>query len=161
MARRTLQELYKEWMSNPHRTPMPGKTKHESAMEAAHKQLLQSYNNDMALSLVPKDIEAQYVQKRKIAQQKELIENISKEDISNSIAEIIKQLATIGTGKDRAKAKGLVPQSGDENHPGRWVKPGNQAKKKDKKPIKGKKSNSKPGATNKVQSKNAPSKKSY
>ena len=157
MAKTTFQELYKEFMSNPHRTPMPGKTKHETAMEEAHKQLLQSYNNDLALSLMPKKIEAQYVQKRKLIQQKELIDSITKEDIFNLSSEIAKQLIGDTNAKERAKAKGLVPQTGDENHPGRWVKPGNQGKKKNKKPLKRGKANKK-GAGTKVQSKNVPTK---
>ncbi len=33
------------------------------------------------------------------------------------------------TAKDEAQAKGLVPQSGDEEHPGRWIKPETQKKK--------------------------------
>lgn len=153
MARMTLQELYKEFMSNPHRTPMPGKTKHETALEEAHKQYRQSYNNDMALSLVPKEIESQYVQRK----QKELLANITTDDIKKMSMEIAKQIGS--SAAERQKAKGLVPQSGDENHPGRWVKPGNQRKKpKAKKPVRrGTKKTGK--GSNKIQSKNAPAKK--
>ena len=156
MAKKTLQDLYKEFMSNPHRTPMPGKTKHETALEEAHKQYRQSYNNDMALSLMPKSIEAQHTEQLKIKKRQELLAGITKEDINSIGAEIAKQVSS--SAAERAKAKGLVPQSGDENNPGRWVKPGNQKKKVTKKPNKRKKKKQKKGK-NKLQSKNAQAKR--
>jgi len=156
MAKRTIQELYKEFMANPSRTPMPGKTKHETALEEAHKQYRQSYNNDMALSLMPKSIEAQHTEQLKIKKRQELLAGITKEDINTIGAEIAKQVSS--SAAERAKAKGLVPQSGDENNPGRWVKPGNQKKKVTKKPNKRKKKKQKKGK-NKLQSKNAQAKR--
>jgi len=195
MARRTLQELYKEFMSNPHRTPMPGKTKHETALEEAHKQMRQSYNNDMALSLMPKSIEAQYTHTKKLDKEIEepfavataqaqklgytdfsegspgakkrseiaeaikvskLLKGITKEDISKMVVEIVKQVGS--SAAERAKAKGLVPQSGDEQHPGRWVKPGHQKKKPTvKKPVKRGKGKKK-RAAKKIQAKNVTTK---
>ncbi len=191
MSRMTLQELYKEFMSNPHRTPMPGKTKHETALEEAHKQYRQSYNNDMALGMMPKSVEAQYTHKKNLDKEvkepfavataqaqklgytdfsegspgakkrseiaesikvSKLLKGISAEDISKIGEEIIKQIGT--NAAERAKAKGLVPQSGDEQHPGRWVKPGHQGKKPQvRKPVK-RGGAKKKGAGIKIQSKN-------
>ena len=51
-----------------------------------------------------------------------------------------------------------MPQTGDENHPGRWVKPGHQTKIKAKVP-KTQSTKKKKGAGTKIQAKNVPAKK--
>ena len=76
----------------------------------------------------------------------------------DTAVEAVKQLIEKSTESAKAaKAKGLVPQSGDEAHPGRWVKPGNQNKKKrkagKKKPLRRHKHK---GSTIRIQETNAP-----
>ena len=86
------------------------------------------------------------------------INSITKEHIQTIAQDIVKQLIEKSTESAKAaKAKGLVPQSGDEAHPGRWVKPGNQNKKKrkagKKKPLRRHKHK---GSTIRIQETNAP-----
>ena len=131
----TVQELYKEFMSNPHRTPMPGKTKHETALEEAYKQYRQSYNNDMALAMMPKDIEASYLSKKELTKEiteainvAKLLKGITQKDIKtisfsivNSVNDIKKSMRKADAAS--ARERGLVPQTGDWDAPGRWVTP--------------------------------------
>lgn len=80
-----------------------------------------------------------------------------KEHVKELITSLSKQIQT--SAKERAKAKGLVPQSGDENHPGRWVKPEHQNKKTSTK-KKGRHAVSKKNEKRRIiQAKNLPAKK--
>ena len=104
----------------------------------------------MPLTDMESEVEIQSMQKH--------IKSITKEHIQTIAQDIVKQLIEKSTESAKAaKAKGLVPQSGDEAHPGRWVKPGNQSKKKKrsgkKKPLKRKKHQ---GSTIRIQETNAP-----
>jgi hypothetical protein len=47
-----------------------------------------------------------------------LIKSITKEDVQNMAQDIVKQM-----GAADAKRQGLVPKTGNWQHPGRWVKP--------------------------------------
>jgi hypothetical protein len=139
MAKKTLQDLYKEFMSNPHRTPMPGKTKHETALEEAYKQYRQSYNNDMALAMMPKDIEASYRSKKELTKEiteainvSKLLKGITQKDIKTISSSIINSVNDIKKSMRKADAasareRGLVPQTGDWDAPGRWVNPDSDA----------------------------------
>ena len=138
MARKTIQELYKDFMSNPHRTPMPGKTKHETALEEAYKQYRQAYNNDMALAMMPKAIEESLVRKKKLTKEIEntikvskLLEGITQKDIETISFNIMNSIDSVKKSFRKADAasarkKGLVPQTGDWDAPGRWVTPDNE-----------------------------------
>ena len=140
MAKKTLQDLYKEFMSNPHRTPMPGKTKHETALEEAYKQYRQSYNNDMALAMMPKDIEASLLHKKNLTKEIEeaikvskLLNGITQKDIEKISFNIMNSVNSVKKSFQKADAaaareKGLVPQTGDWDAPGRWVTPDSDTK---------------------------------
>jgi hypothetical protein len=54
----TIQEIYKDLLNNSSFTPLPGKTREESAWETAYKKVRQSDNNNKALELAM-DVEKQ------------------------------------------------------------------------------------------------------
>lgn len=98
-------KIHDALMDDPDFKPQKGRTKDESAWAVAYFKKSMDMND--------------------------ILKNINGEDAHTIALEVVKQLQK--SNKEAAKAKGLVPQSGDEEHPGRWVKPETAAKKRKQK----------------------------
>jgi hypothetical protein len=102
-----IEAMVLDMMKDPEFTSSPGENKFESAKKIALNKYRQIDNNTKALTL------------GEVMSQLDIIKSITPEDIQNIVVEISKQ---VSQGAMEAKRRGLVPQSGDWNRPGRWIR---------------------------------------
>lgn len=128
-----ISDIFKDMINNPALTPDKGKTLHETAWDMAYKRYRQTDNNNQALSLMP------LVPKKKKSDDTDDVDDHkhnSSIDRGNNVHEIVKSinktdiqtiafdvLNLIKADAASARSRGLVPQSGNWEKPGRWVRP--------------------------------------
>ena len=111
----TIEQLAKDLLNNPTITPMPGKTKHETAWELAGRKYKQFKNNELALNLANDPSVNNSIEKQLL--------NLTKEDIKTIVDTIAKQVQNPwAVGASVTKKKYGVDASFKEGSPGKELR---------------------------------------